>query len=104
MGSDGKGREPHPPISRQHLALPMLSTSQALQSLPLLCLHPPSPCVPRLVACCMQDSLCNLLLFNKLDRFTQQKIVADTYERQVRMQGGQDDEGGWSLFACCIKF
>jgi cGMP-dependent protein kinase 2 len=33
--------------------------------------------------CSVQDSLRNLLLFNKLDRFTQQKIVADTYERQV---------------------
>ena len=31
----------------------------------------------------MQDSLRNLLLFNKLDKFTQSKIVADTYERQV---------------------
>lgn len=31
----------------------------------------------------MQDSLRNLLLFNKLDKFTQSKIVGDTYERSV---------------------
>ena len=31
----------------------------------------------------MQDSLSNLLLFNKLDKFVQQKIVADTYEKAV---------------------
>lgn len=37
-------------------------------------------CAPQLH---VQDSLSNLLLFNKLDRFTRQKIVASTYERAV---------------------
>ncbi len=31
----------------------------------------------------MQDSLSNLLLFNKLDKFIRQKIVASMYERTV---------------------
>ena len=30
-----------------------------------------------------QGSLTNLLLFAKLDKFTQQKIVSETYERTV---------------------
>lgn len=33
--------------------------------------------------CTAQESLSNLLLFNKLDKFVQQKIVADTYERTI---------------------